>query len=496
MNSENTFKNLGLIESLLTSLAQEGYTEPTPIQTEAIPCLLKGKDLLGCARTGTGKTAAFALPIIQKIVEEPKIRTPKAARALIVTPTRELAAQIDESFRVYGAKTNITRALVFGGVGKPAQIKALLRGVDVLVATPGRLLDLHGEGAVRLDKVDFFVLDEADRMLDMGFIHDMKKVIALVPKNRQTMLFSATMPQAIREIAAKILVDPIRVAVDPEDAPAEHITQSVFYVEKADKKRLLVNLMAKEGIGRALVFTRTKHYANRLAASLTADGIASDAIHGNKSQNHRTKALDGFKKGELRILVATDIAARGIDIEDLTHVINFEIPNEPETYIHRIGRTARAGASGTAISFCGSDERPYFKAIEKLLGEKVPVAESSGLIAHDPNPPEKPEVRAERSEGREKAPGARPPRRETETRKPSQRPRQERKSSAPIPVPNAPKEKDRKERPQHPVSAGTAGARKQTPGRESGTLDIERIKRTADIINEVTGGSVFKKRKH
>ncbi|HRY79962.1 MAG TPA: DEAD/DEAH box helicase [Spirochaetia bacterium] len=371
--NDSDFRSLGLAESLLSTLAEEGYASPTPIQQKTIPSLLAGKDLLGVAQTGTGKTAAFALPILQRLAAFPARPEPRAARVLVVAPTRELAAQIDESFGTYGRRFRFSRACVFGGVGKNPQIKALSRGVDVLTATPGRLLDLHGEGYIRLDRVETVVLDEADRMLDMGFIHDVRRIVALLPKKRQTLLFSATMPRDIAVLASSILDNPTRVDVEPEKPTVDKVDQHILHVRKENKKDLLAHLLRKADVRRAVVFTRTKHGANRLSAALGAEGISSEAIHANKSQNARIRALDGFKRGEIRVLVATDLAARGIDVDGITHVFNYELPNEPETYVHRIGRTARAGASGSALSFCDAEERPLLRQIERLLGRPVPV---------------------------------------------------------------------------------------------------------------------------
>ena len=372
--NEITFESLGLIAPLLSAVKDEGYESPTPIQSAAIPCLLAGRDLLGCAQTGTGKTAAFALPIIQYIVGKPLKLGPKAVRVLVVSPTRELAAQIDASFASYSRHTRLSHACVFGGVGKSPQEKALSRGVDVLVATPGRLLDLHGEGKLRLDGIEIFVLDEADRMLDMGFIHDVKRIIALLPKNRQTLLFSATMPSSIAGLAKSILRDPQRVDISPEAPTVELIEQSVIFSEKNDKRHMLAALIEGASVQRALVFTRTKHGADRLVKSLERQGISSAAIHANKSQNNRIRALENFRSGETRVLVATDLAARGIDVDGITHVFNYELPNEPETYVHRIGRTARAGATGIAIALCESEEKPLLRDIERLIGKKIPTA--------------------------------------------------------------------------------------------------------------------------
>lgn len=372
--NETNFDALGLEPAILRALSEKGYEKPTPIQAAAIPSLLEGRDLLGCAQTGTGKTAAFALPIIQILSGKPARILPKSVRVLVVAPTRELAAQIDESFADYAKHKQLSRACIFGGVGKSPQERALVRGVDVLTATPGRLLDLHGEGKLRLDMVEIVVLDEADRMLDMGFIRDVRRIVALLPKERQTLLFSATMPPSIAELAATILRKPVRIDISPESPTVELIDQSVIYADKNDKRHLLAAIIDVAQINRALVFTRTKHGADRLVRSLEKAGISSAAIHANKSQNNRTRTLDSFRSGKTRILVATDLAARGIDVDGITHVFNFELPNEPETYVHRIGRTARAGADGIAIAFCDNEEKPLLRDIERLIGKKIPLA--------------------------------------------------------------------------------------------------------------------------
>jgi ATP-dependent RNA helicase RhlE len=372
--NDQSFSSLGLAESILSAVRRQGYETPTPIQIASIPALLAGRDLLGCAQTGTGKTAAFALPIIQRLSAMALRPVPRGCRALVVAPTRELAAQIDASFAAYGANSRLTRACVFGGVGKSPQVKALGRGVDVLTATPGRLLDLHHEGQVRLDAVEIVVLDEADRMLDMGFIRDVRRIIALLPKARQTLLFSATIPNDISGLADSILRDPVRVSVTPEKPAVELIDQKVAFVAKAEKRAFLAALINAQGDERAIVFTRTKHGADRLARALSAGGIAAEAIHANKSQNNRTRTMDGFRAGNLRVLVATDLASRGIDVDGISHVYNYELPEVPETYVHRIGRTARAGAAGCAIALCDREEKPLLKAIEKLLRTSVPVA--------------------------------------------------------------------------------------------------------------------------
>ncbi len=391
-----TFDDLPLIDPLKQAIAALGYERPTPIQARAIPPLLDGRDVLGCARTGTGKTAAFALPVLQHLDGGRRPRSTRA-RALVLTPTRELAIQVEESFRDYARHLRLSCAVVFGGVGKQRQIDAMHRGVDVLVATPGRLLDLMGDGYINLDAVEFFVLDEADRMLDMGFIHDVRKVIKALPERRRTLLFSATMPGEIRELSQTLLDDPVTVAVDPVSSTAERVDQCVMFVEKGDKRHLLAELLQLEGeIDRALVFTRTKHGANRLAKQLSQITPAG-AIHGNKSQNARQRALEAFKTGDLRVLVATDIAARGIDVDDISHVINFDLPNEPESYVHRIGRTGRAGSAGVAISFCQPEERADLRRIERLIDAGIPVVDGH---AYEPEMvPESQQAPAKRGRG-------------------------------------------------------------------------------------------------
>ena len=370
-----SFSTLGVAEPICRALKAEGYDVPTPIQTSAIPHLLAGCDLLGIAQTGTGKTAAFALPILQRLAANQVRPAPKSARVLVLTPTRELAAQIGDSFRTYGRHLGLKQTVVFGGVGQHPQVQALLRGVDILIATPGRLLDLLNQRHVRLDLVETFVLDEADRMLDMGFIRDVRKVIAVLPKRRQTQLFSATMPSDISRLAGEILHDPIRVEVTPSATTVEQVQQRVYFVDASQKRTLLAEVLKDPALARVIVFTRTKHGANRVAEQLAHGGVVADAIHSNKSQTARQRALEGFRNGRARVLVATDIAARGIDIDGVTHVINFEVPNVPESYVHRIGRTARAGASGTALSFCAPDERGYLRDIERLTGRPCAVVE-------------------------------------------------------------------------------------------------------------------------
>ncbi len=369
------FSELGLIPALQTAVAAEGYVEPTPIQVQAIPHVLAGRDLLGLAQTGTGKTAAFALPILQRLAQPPAPRAPRPIRCLVLTPTRELASQIGESFSTYGKHLPLKNTVIFGGVGDSSQKQALRNGIDILVATPGRLLDLAGQGHVDLRPLQVFVLDEADRMLDMGFIHDVRRVIALLPRHRQTLFFSATMPREAQELADQLLRDPETVAVVPPSTTVEKVDQEVYFVEKNDKRALLVDVLRESAMRRVLVFSRTKHGANRIAEHLVKNQVGAEAIHGNKSQNARERALAGFKAGRTRVLVATDIAARGIDIDDVTHVINFDIPEVPETYVHRIGRTARAGAAGMALSFCDAEERADLRAIEKLTRQQIPVVE-------------------------------------------------------------------------------------------------------------------------
>ncbi|MBF9140388.1 DEAD/DEAH box helicase [Hymenobacter properus] len=374
-----TFDDLNLIDPILKALKEEGYTNPTPIQEQAIPHVLEGKDLLGVAQTGTGKTAAFTVPILQVLHRTAQVsnHSSRAIRCLVLTPTRELAIQINESFGAYGRHlSQIRHTVIFGGVGQHPQVQALKRGVEVLIATPGRLLDLMNQGFVDLRQIEVFVLDEADRMLDMGFIHDIKRILPKLPAKRQTLFFSATMPGQIQELAASILrPNPVRVAVTPVSSTADTVTQSVYLVENNDKPALLRHILQDKDIKRVLVFTRTKHGADKVVKALAANSIPAEAIHGNKSQNHRQRALANFKSGSTRVLVATDIAARGIDVDELTHVINYEIPNEPETYVHRIGRTGRAGAFGTAFSFVEDEERAYLQDIQKLIRRQIDVDE-------------------------------------------------------------------------------------------------------------------------
>ncbi len=378
-----TFRDLMLDKVLLDNIQHKGYTRPTPIQRQTIPHIINGRDVIGCAQTGTGKTAAFALPIIHSLGVTSHTRY---IRALVLSPTRELAAQIGDQFAVYSRNTPLRHTVIFGGVGQNPQEKAIRNGIDILVATPGRLLDLINQGVVRLNKLEIFVLDEADRMLDMGFIHDVKRIMKVLPKQRQNLLFSATMPQEITALSKQFLVKPVRVEVNPQSSTVEKINQSIYFVDRPDKKKLLKHILTTEEIERVLIFTRTKHRANNLAKQLTKANLPAEAIHGDKSQTARTRALSNFRSGKTRILVATDIAARGLDVEAVSHVINFDLPNIPESYVHRIGRTARAGADGIAYSFCDVDERPYLKDIEKLIGERVTVNNSHPYVSDVPKP--------------------------------------------------------------------------------------------------------------
>jgi ATP-dependent RNA helicase RhlE len=371
-----TFEQLNLVEPILKALKEEGYTNPTPIQEQTIPYLLEKKDVLGCAQTGTGKTAAFSIPILNILYnEKANYAGKRKIKALIVTPTRELAIQIGESFSAYGKYTGIKNTVIFGGVNQNPQTNSLSNGVDVLIATPGRLLDLIAQGHISLSHLEFFVLDEADRMLDMGFIHDVKKIITVIPKKRQSLFFSATMPPTILTLAGTILNDPEKVEVAPVSSTADTIQQKIYFVAKADKPKLLKHLLDTENIETVLVFTKTKHGADKVCKVLIKQGIKAEAIHGNKAQNARQRALTNFKNKDIRVLVATDIAARGIDVDELQYVINFDIPNISETYVHRIGRTGRAGNSGTSFSFCDLDEKDYLKDIQKLINKSIPVEE-------------------------------------------------------------------------------------------------------------------------
>jgi ATP-dependent RNA helicase RhlE len=369
------FESLNIIEPILKSLKEEGYTIPTPIQVQAIPIVLQGTDLIGCAQTGTGKTAAFAVPILQLLSKNKSFDRKKKIRSLIVTPTRELAIQIEESFKAYGRYTGLTCTVVFGGVKQNPQTNALHNGVDILIATPGRLLDLMNQGFISLKDIEIFVLDEADRMLDMGFIHDVRRIIAALPQKRQSLFFSATMPPEIVRLAGTIVYKPVKVEVTPSASTVDIVDQFVYFIDRGNKNSLLLELLKDEKIKTALVFTRTKYGADKVVRVLKKKNISAEAIHGNKAQNARQKALSSFKAQTTRVLVATDIAARGIDVDDLEYVINFEIPNISETYVHRIGRTGRAGAKGTAISFCDAEEKEYLKDIEKLITKKIQVVD-------------------------------------------------------------------------------------------------------------------------
>jgi ATP-dependent RNA helicase RhlE len=401
-----TFESLGLTEPVLKALKAEGYAVPTPIQAKAVPHVLAGRDLFGCAQTGTGKTAAFALPLIERMMANPRERMARRCRVLVLAPTRELAGQIHESFRVYGSNAHLKSAVIYGGVGQRPQETAMSKGVDVLVATPGRLLDLVQQKFVDLRAVEFLVLDEADRMLDMGFIHDVRRIVGMLPRERQTLFFSATLPSEVRQLADSMLRDPLEVKTTPQSTPAETVAQSVFFLAQRQKRHLLVHLLSTEGMARVIVFTRTKHGADKLQRDLDKAGIRAAAIHGNKSQNQREKALAAFKSQHPPVLIATDIAARGIDVDNVSHVVNYELPHEPETYVHRIGRTGRAGMTGKAVSLCDHEERPRLQAIERLLRKSIPVRNDL---------PELPHVEAanEPREGRgggSRSPQGRPPR--------------------------------------------------------------------------------------
>ncbi|WP_025841288.1 DEAD/DEAH box helicase [Asaia platycodi] len=368
-----SFADLQLAMPIQRALTEEGYTTPTPIQAGSIPFLLEGRDLLGLAQTGTGKTAAFALPALHRLLTHPRPNTPKGARVLVLAPTRELAAQIDDSFKNYARHMKLRHAVIFGGVGQGRQVEAMRRGVDVLTAAPGRLLDLIGQGHIDLHDLEVLVLDEADRMLDMGFVRDIKRIVALLPKSRQTVLFSATMPKAIEDLAHSLLHDPAKVEVTPPSSTVDRIRQGVMFVKSEDKRAATLLLVKNPKVQRAVVFTLMKHEANKVADFLNAEGIRSEAIHGNKSQGARERAMAGFRDGSVKVLVATDIAARGIDVDDVSHVFNYDLPNVAESYVHRIGRTARAGRDGWAVSLCDAEQRAWLRDIEKLIGKAIPV---------------------------------------------------------------------------------------------------------------------------
>ncbi len=443
-----TFQELKLIPSLLEAVRCCGYQEPTPIQRETIPPVLAGKDVLGCAQTGTGKTAAFALPILQRLFQEGK---PKAAkrpiRALILTPTRELALQIYENFEGYGKKLPLRPCVIFGGVGQQPQVEQLKRGVDILVATPGRLNDLIGQGFIQLDQLEVFVLDEADRMLDMGFIHDVKKVISHLPKVRQTLFFSATMPPEVEKLATSLLTAPVTVKVDPVSSTVDRIDQSLYMVDKANKRHLLAKLLRQPDVESALVFTRTKHGADRVVRELSREKIEARAIHGNKSQTARQQALADFKSGKVRVMVATDIAARGIDIAGLSHVFNYDLPNEPEAYVHRIGRTGRAGCDGIAISFCCIDEMKELKQIEKLTGKTLRRLESEWPMQvfeetvkqpRPPRPGREPQARAEAPKARKEEKAVKQPLQKAPPKQPEKAVHEKPKTAKPVPATHLP----------------------------------------------------------
>jgi ATP-dependent RNA helicase RhlE len=400
------FTGFDLAQPILRAIADEGYTTPSPIQQKSIPALLEGHDLLGVAQTGTGKTASFALPLLHRLASNGSRPQSRKPRALILAPTRELAGQINDSIRAYGRHMHLRSTVVFGGASIRPQIKTLAQGVHILVATPGRLIDLMNQRHLYLDDVEVFILDEADRMLDMGFIPDVKKITAALPHKRQTVMFSATMPRTIQGLADGLLRDPVQVEVAPAATTVEKIEQRVLFVQKDKKRALLGELLDDRDIARVLIFTRTKHGADRVSRHLHQNGIQSDAIHGNKTQNARQRALNSFRSGKIRALVATDIAARGIDVDGVTHVINFDLPNEPESYVHRIGRTARAGASGIAISFCDTEERGYLRDIEKTIRQSVPVFEDHSFhaaeIANDTRPAKRPQQRRNRSGQRQR----------------------------------------------------------------------------------------------
>ena len=420
-----TFADLGLSAPVLRALADEGYTTPTPIQHQAVPHVLAGRDLFGCAQTGTGKTAAFALPLIERMRNDARQPGARRCRTLVLAPTRELAAQIHESFRAYGRHAGIRAAVIFGGVGQHQQSRAMMNGVDVLVATPGRLLDLIDQRLVDLRSVEFLVLDEADRMLDMGFIHDVRKIVAMLPTDRQTLFFSATLPGEVRSLAATMLRDPLEVKTAPQSTPAETVDQSVYFVPRQEKKSLLVKLLREEATGRVIVFARTKHGADKLHRDLAKAGIDAAAIHGNKSQAQRERALAAFKSPRPPVLVATDIAARGIDVDEVAHVINYELPHEPETYVHRIGRTGRAGQSGAAVSFCDAEERSRLAAIERLLRRPIPARNEPSMAG---TPTEQPRQARQPRQGRQ-------PRRAQQSRTQQPRARQARVTPAAQPAP-------------------------------------------------------------
>ena len=467
------FRDLGLTAPILKALTQEGYTEPTPIQRKAIPPALAGRDVLGCAQTGTGKTCAFAAPILQRLSKA--VPKPRVIRALVLTPTRELAIQIQDCFLAYGRNLPLRSAVIFGGVGQQPQVDAIQRGLDILVATPGRLLDLHGQGLLDLSRIEIFVLDEADRMLDMGFIHDVRRVLKLLPAQKQTLFFSATMPPEVMGLVNGLLRDYARVAVDPVSSPVEAVKQSLYYVDKANKTKLLAHLMEERKITSALVFSRTKHGANRIAQDLVKRGISAAAIHGNKSQTARVQALSDFKAGRVRVLAATDIAARGIDIDQLPFVFNYNLPDVPETYVHRIGRTGRAGHEGEAVSFCQFDEKDELRAIEKLLGRPIPVVEGHPFPMENFDPPRKDKngrpVNAEDAEARAAAKEKRR-QRDMENRARAEERKNEAAPAAAAPIPGEEAEPARKKKRRRKRSGGAqeVQAPEAAPAREEKPL--------------------------
>jgi ATP-dependent RNA helicase RhlE len=450
------FSDLRLNEPILRAVSSEGYDVATPIQSQAIPHVLEGKDLMGCAQTGTGKTAAFALPILQRLHGHPITLMPRKVRCLVLAPTRELATQIYDSFRVYGKNLPLRHAVIFGGVNQHSQVQALRNGVDVLIATPGRLLDLMNQRFVDVRSIEVLVLDEADRMLDMGFIHDIRKIVAQIPAKRQTLMFSATMPTEIRQLASSLLHNPVSVQVTPPATTVELIEQSVYFVEKQHKPQLLAHLFDALPMSRAIVFTRTKHGADRVVRHLHKAGIRAEAIHGNKSQNARNRALENFRKAKTPILVATDIASRGIDIDDVSHVVNYDLTHEPETYVHRIGRTARAGASGAAVSFCDRDEVPNLKAIEKLIRRSIPVKKDHPQYVTPVNPQNHAHAQAQprQEQSRHEQPRAsHAPRHEQRRHEPRheqrRQPQHSRQDSRPAHAPARPAHPHKAEQPQH-----------------------------------------------
>jgi ATP-dependent RNA helicase RhlE len=456
------FAQFGLSEPILKALVSEGYTQPTPIQTQAIPQVMTGRDLCGIAQTGTGKTAAFALPILDRLAKNPKGLVRKSCRTLVLSPTRELATQIADSFRTYGRNLRLSTMVVFGGVPVPKQERQLSGGVDILVATPGRLLDLIDRRSLSLREVEILVLDEADQMLDLGFIHDLKRIVKLLPPKRQSLFFSATMPKTIASLADQFLTDPTKVAVAPVATTAERVEQQIMFVSSGQKQALLANVLQDAAIERVLVFTRTKHGADKVVRYLDQAGIRAAAIHGNKSQPQRERALAAFRAGTCRVLVATDIAARGIDVDGVTHVINFDLPNVPESYVHRIGRTARAGATGIAISFCNEEERAYLRDIERLTRLRVPVAPTpAGFASLAPSAPVEDERRASpdrRGSGR--GPGGQ--RSRQSNRQPHQPAKAEARHSAEDA--NSKKKRRRRRRPQSGAGAGAPAHASGLPG--------------------------------